>query len=189
LTGYLLAVFPLGLVALGGCSPTGNRLNLVTYDEAGKAKTHYTDFRRASFRQTSDGKIELVLHSQQASKVDPTQTIEQVVYLQTFWTPRPGTTYVDSTQVDTRIEYAIMTPPTGMRYDGGGFITYKIDKITKEAVGYLESGNLSPAYKMGDAVEPFGPARIYGRFRAKENGADVVNSLQMLGNQFVTPAK
>ncbi len=182
-------VWASGLMALAGCGPQDTRINLVTYDEAGEAAAHYTDFRRASFRTQSDGKIELVLRTQQPSQVDPSQTITQVVYVQMFWNPVPGVTYMESTQINARVQYALLTPPTGMRYDGGAFVTYKIDKQTHEAVGYVESGDLAAAFQMGEAAPPFGPARIYGHFRAKENPADVVDGLQTLAAQFVTPAK
>lgn len=178
-----------GLAAIAGCGPKGTRMNLVTYNEAGQANAHYTDFAQAYFKRQSDGRIDLVFESCQPSRVDPTQMITQIVHVQSFWTPQPGRTYVESSQVNARMQYAILTPPTGLRYDGGGFVTYKIDKRTGEAVGYVESGDLAPAYRMGDAVEPFGPAKIYGHFRARENPGNVVDAIQQLRNQFTVPAE
>ncbi len=175
------------IAGMVGCAPKGTRINLVTYDEAGKASTHYTDFREASFRCQSDNRIEVVFRTQTPSRIDPTQTITQIVYLQTFWAPRYGVTYAESTQVNACIEYAILTPPTGVRYDGGAFVTYKIDPNTKQAVGYIETGDLEPTYKMGNAVEPFGPARISGTFRADDRAGDVVNLQQMLKTKFTQP--
>jgi hypothetical protein len=176
--------------AAAGCrAPDRTRIELETFDDGGKSSRHYTDFAHASFRTLSDGRIELVLRSQQPSRVDPTQVINQVVYVQTFWNPRLGVTYAESTQVNARIQYAILTPPTGVRYDGGGFVTYEIDSRTGEAAGRIESGDLAPRYRMGNAVQPFGPARISGTFRARENAGQVVNGLQMLDSQFTQPVR
>jgi len=167
-----------------GCGPRVTRIELETYDAAGQPSRHYTEFTRAAFKQISDGRIELVLRSEQPSQIDPTQTITQVVHVQTFWTPRLGITYAEASQINARIQYAILTPPTGVRYDGGAFVSYKIDGLTGELVGWIESGELSPKFQMGNAVEPFGPARISGTFRAVENPGEVVTTHQMLRSQF-----
>lgn len=172
---------------LVGCGPKVTRLELQTFDKEGTSSRHYTDFSQAAFKRGSDGRIELVFQSQQPSQVDPTQTITQVVHVSTFWNPKFGITYADSTQINARVQYAILTPPTGVRYDGGAFVTYKIDSMTDEVVGYIESGDLSPKYQMGNAVEPFGPARCTGTFRAKENPGLVVTTHQMLESTLTSP--
>jgi hypothetical protein len=170
------------LVGCGG--PKVTRIELQTYDENGSPSRHYTEFTRAWFKTLSDGRVELVLRSQQPSQVDPAQMITQLVHVQMFWNPRPGITYADESQINARIQYAILTPPTGVRYDGGAFVSYDIDRLTGEAVGRIESGDLTPKFRMGNAVEPFGPARITGTFRACENPGEVVNTHQMLESQF-----
>ncbi len=182
-----LAYVMLGLVPavmLVGCGPKQTRLNLVTYDDAGAASAHYTDFGRAVYRVRPDKRIELVFRSQAPSRLDPAQTITQLVYIDEFWNPQLGVSYADSTQINSRVQYAILTPPTGVRYDGGAFVTYKFDQFTKEMVGWVESGSLSPASRLGNAAEPFGPARIYGEFRAVEDPATVVHVEQMLKTEF-----
>ena len=177
------------LAALSGCSPQGTRMNLITYDDQGKADRHFSDFGRASFRQESDKRIEVVFQGQVPSRIDPTQTITQVVCIQTFWTPLYGVTYAEKSQINAHVKYAILTPPTGICYEGAAFVTYDVDPLTKEVVGWIESGDLSPVSRMGDATEPFGPARITGNFRAVDKGGDVVNTLQMLKTQFTQPVE
>lgn len=176
-----------GAVLLVGCGPKVTRIELQAFDESGAASHHFTEFTRASFKRTTDGRIELVFRSQQPSQVDPTQNIIQIIHVQTFWTPRHGVTYADSSQINARVHYAILTPPTGVRYDGGAFVSYKIDSLTGEAVGWIESGELSPKFRMGNAVEPFGPARITGHFRATEDPGSIVETVQMLKSQFTQP--
>lgn len=189
-TGFVLptvVLLVLGPMLLAGCAPKVTRIELQTFDAEGKPAHHYTEFTRATFKRLSDGRIELSLRSQQPSRVDPTQVITQVVHVQSFWQPRGGVTYWESTQVNARVTYAIRTPPTGIRYDGGAFVSYSIDRMTGEAVGRIESGDLLPRYRMGNAVVPFGPTRITGTFRATENPADVVTTHQMLQGEFTQP--
>lgn len=181
----IVALLAAGLAPLVGCGPKVTRIELETFDEQGRPSRHYTEFTRAFFRRLSDGRIELCLNSQQPSTIDPTQMITQIVCVQTFWNPRPGVTYFESSQVNAHVQYAILTPPTGVRYDGGAFVSYNIDRATGEAVGRIESGDLAPKGRMGNAVEPFGPTRITGTFRAMESPGEVVNTQQMLRSRFI----
>jgi hypothetical protein len=186
-TQRTIACLVLGGCLAAGCSPKGARMNLITYDDMGTPNRHYSDFGRASFRWQSDNLIELVFQTQAPSTIDPTQTITQMVYIGTIWAPRYGVTNAEETQINAHVQYAILTPPTGVRYDGTAFVSYKIDPNTKEAVGRIESGDLTPVAKMGDATEPFGPARITGTFRASDNGGEVVNVIQAFKTQFNQP--
>lgn len=176
---------------VSGCTDlepiTVTRLNLTTFDAAGTPQHHYTEFRRASFRRLDDGRLELVLKSEQPSTVDPTQSIVQTMYVGMFWQPVYGRSRAEPTQINARVQYAIITAPTGVRYDGGAFVTYRIDRQTGEAVGRIESGTISPKYRIGNAAEPFGPARFTATFRATENPGEVVNTLDVLKTQFNQP--
>ncbi len=180
--GLLLVASCGSLIA--GCGSAGGRLDLTTYNEQGQPQQHYADFRRVSYRQSPGGTLDLIFRSERPSSVDPTQTITQIVYVKTFWNPRPGTTFVEATQINARVQYAMLTPPTGVRYDGTAFISYKLDKHTGLLTGQFESGSLSPRFRMGDAIEPFGQARFTGSFSATENSRDVVQAIQTLDAQF-----
>ncbi len=179
---YLTVVSAIALAT--GCGAERTRVDIRTYDEAGQEQQHFSAFNHASYRLSPGGLLELVMRAERASTIDPTQTITQIVYLKTFWTPRPGTTYIEETQINARIRYALLTPPTGVRYDGAGFLTYKRDGSTGDLVCHLESATLAPRYRMGEAVEPFGSARLSGTVRATEDPRDVVTTLQMLDAQF-----
>ncbi len=172
-------------VAASGCQePKSTRIELATMDAAGASRQYFVEFERAAYRRTARGVVELVMKVEQPSELDPRQTITQLLYVRQFWSPRPGTTYAEATQINARLRYAILTPPTGVRYDGSAFVTCKLDKRTGELIGHIESGTLSPQYRMGDASEPFGPARLTGTFRATENPREVVNAIQTLGTLF-----
>jgi len=171
------------LLAMAGCAAGPTRIEFTTFDTSGGSEHVYANFSSASYRKIQGGLIELVCRAETPSTLDPTQTITQIVFVRTFWHPQPGRTFVERTQLDGTVIYTVLTPPTGVRYDGAGFLTFKIrDDGTME--GEIESGTLTPRYRMGDAVIPFSSARITGRIRAVENPRDVVNTLQSIESQF-----
>lgn len=179
-----------GLLTAAGCTgliaPTETRLELVTFDPQGRQE-HYADFSQAYYAQNAAGLLELLLISEKPSTIDPTQMIRQIVLIREFWNPRPGKTYANATQTNASVSYAMLTPPTGVRYEGGAFLTYRMEG--NQAAGWIESGNLKPRYRMGGAVEPFGPATFKGTFRARENAARIVEMRQELDALFKsTPA-
>lgn len=185
---YWIGLF--GLLLLAGCksTPTDTRIDLMTFDEAGTPRQHYTEFRRASYRMSPGGLVELVLRSERPSERDPTQMIEQVIYIKCFWNPQPTRAFVDETQIDARVQYAVLTPPTGVRYDGSAMVTWRYDKDSGKLAGWIESGTLTPRFRMGDVIEPFGPANFTGTFVAEENPREIVETAQILEAQFNRPA-
>jgi len=175
----------LGLVVLvAGCCHNAPRMNLTTYDECGQPQEHFTHFSHAVYRVIPGGPLEMVMETETPSSIDPAQSIRQVIYLKTFWYPQPGRTFVESTQMDANTMYAIMTPPTGIRCDGSAMLTYKWNNKGEPIKAYIESGILTPKYRMGDAVEPFGPSRFTGRVTLYEDPGEVVKTLQYLETQF-----
>jgi hypothetical protein len=170
------------LICAGGCGHGRARIELVTYDEDGTARHHYADFDRASYRQLPGGLVELAMRAERPSTIDPTQTITQILLIRTFWNPQPARTWAEATQINARVQYAMLTPPTGIRYDGAAFLTYR--KRRGQITGHVESATLAPRYRMGQAVEPFDTARFTGTIRAKENPGEVVRLAQTIEAQF-----
>jgi hypothetical protein len=170
------------IACVAGCSPGRARVELVTYDEDAVARHHYADFDRAVYRQMPGGLVELAMRAERPSTLDPTQTITQVLLIRTFWNPQPARTWVEATQINGHVQFAMLTPPTGIRYDGSAFLTYRIRGDRMNA--HVESASLAPRYRMGQAVEPFDTARFTGRLRAKENPAEVVRLAHMVEAQF-----
>ncbi len=178
-----------GCLLLAACKapPTQTRIDLTTYDECDQQRRHYAQFDQAAYRLSPGGLVELVLRAQRPSSVDPTQTIHQVIYVKSFWNPQPARTAVDSSQIDARVQYALLTPPTGVRYDGAAMVTWRYDKRTKKLAGWIESGTLIPRFRLGDAAEPFGPANFTGTFVAEEDPGEVVETAQAMEYQFDKP--
>ena len=168
------------LAVLAGCSSQATRLILTTYDETGREQHHYADFNRVAFLLNPSGLLELGMRVQQPSKTDPTQTITQLIHIKEVWKPQPGRTAVESSQINVELRYAILTPPTGVRYDGAGFVFAKVAKDAKTVTGEIESGRLAPAYRMANAALPFGPARFTGTFRAVNNPGEVIDIARQL---------
>ncbi|MGQ9649446.1 MAG: hypothetical protein ACUVXJ_05005 [Phycisphaerae bacterium] len=169
-----------GLAGLAGCSSQSTRIHLTTYDEAGREQHHYADFNRAAFLVNPSGLVELGMRVEQPSKLDPTQTITQLVHIKEVWKPVPGRTAVERTQINVQVRYAILTPPTGVRYDGAGFLYAKFKEGSTTISGEIESGRLAPSYRMAEAVLPFGVARISGTFRAVKNPGEVIEIARQL---------
>jgi len=183
-----LALFVVaGLFCACQPEPALTRIDVAAYDDAGRLHRHYTDFRRAAYRLAPGGLVELVLQTERPSALDPTQTIRQVLLIQAFWNPQPGRSFVESSQIDARVRFAMLTPPTGVRYDGSAMVTWRVDRASRRLTGWIESGSLTPRFRMGDAVEPFGAANFTGSFIADENPGEVVETIQMLESRFNRP--
>ena len=184
------------LSGLTGCSSIrmnwfkpDTRIELSSVSAEGEIQEHYAKFDRASYRMSQDGLVELLLEAVRPAETDPTQNIRQLVCIKSHWLPIPGRTYMEASQINARVQYAILTPPTGIRYDGSAFVSYKLNKRNGELIGQIEGGHMAPRYRMGDAEPPFGPARFEGTFVATENAREVVAGMQQLAAQFTQPIK
>ena len=184
------------LAGLTGCSSfdmdwfkTKTRIELTSVNAVGELQEHFAEFDRASYRMSQDGLVELLLEAVRPAETDPTQNIRQLVCIKSHWLPIPGRTYMEASQINAQVQYAILTPPTGIRYDGSAFVSYELDKHTSELEGKIEGGHMAPRYRMGDAEPPFGPARFEGTFVATENAQEVVAGMQQLASQFTQPIK
>lgn len=170
------------VVSAIGCGPEWTRIELTTYDAAGGVQKLYAQFDRVYYHRPASGLVEVALISEEPSQRDPAQTITHLVHIQELWHPHPGVTFAEPTQINVRVRYAILTPPTGVRYDGSGFFTYKIKD--GGLVGELESGQLQARYRMGDIVERFPHARFTGTVIGVPHSGEVVALAQRLDTLF-----
>jgi hypothetical protein len=169
--GVVLAA---GLV---GCGPPPNRIYIQTFDEPLAPKKYNTDFAEAYFGKAADGGLDILLRWKQPTQADPTQDIEQIVHAHAFWTPVLGTTRAEASMINATLRFMILTPPTGVEYDGAGFVTFKVDRTGNILDGRIESGELVPRQAVGGARKPFGPARISGRIQATQNRRQILRLL------------
>lgn len=190
---YLIVVV-LALSCLTGCSSIDwfdrtTRIELSSVNAEGELQQHFAEFDQASYRMSQDGLVELLLETVRPAESDPTLNIRQLVCIKSHWLPIPGRTYMEASQINAQVQYAILTPPTGIRYDGSAFVSYKLNTRTGKLKGRIEGGHMAPRYRMGDAQPPFGPARFEGTFVAIENAREVVAGMQQLAAQFNQPIK
>jgi len=186
-TFALNGLFLTALIAVG-CASEPMRVHLTTYDETGAAQEHYADFTRAYYTTGPNGLMAWALSTEQPSPDDPTQIVTQIVHIREIWKTRPGKTFANASQINAQVRYAILTPPTGVRYDGSAFITYKSKRFSDVQICEIEAGRLTPSKRMGDVTVPFGPARFNGTFEATENQATVAEAAQLIDALFSTPA-
>ncbi len=167
----------LGLV-LVGCAPPPNRIYIETFNEPLAPKKYTTDFTEAYFGRSADGGLDILLRWKQPTQADPTQEMEQIIHAHAFWVPVYGTTRAEASMLNTTLRFMILTPPTGVGYQGAGFLTFTIDRAGQNLDGRIESGELAPRQAVGGARKPFGPARISGRVRAVQDRRQLLRLLQ-----------
>ena len=81
----------------------------------------------------------------------------------------PGRTFVESTQCNATLCYVIGTGPVAISYEGAGFVTFSLNGFKRTMTGKIESGQLSPLRRIGQAKDLLGQAQITGQFRAKQD--------------------
>lgn len=176
---FSAVVFGIYLTAgVFGCTPLPNRIYIETFDDPLAPKKYTTDFAEAYFARAADGGLDVLLRWKQPTQADPTQDIEQIVHAHAFWTPVLGTTRAEASMLNATLRFMILTPPTGVEYDGAGFITFKLDRSGNILDGRIESGELTPRQTVGGAQKPFGPARISGQIQATQNRRQILRFLQ-----------
>ncbi len=103
--------------------------------------------------------------------------MEQIVYARAIWKPTYGTTRAEASMINALLKFAILTPPTGVCYEGAGFLTFKMSRDGDTIDADIESGELGPTRLVGGARQPFGPARITGRIVATRNRRELLRYL------------
>ncbi len=175
------------LALLAGCGPVPNRIYIQTFSEPMAPVKYSTDFTEAWFARSADGGIDILLRWNQPTQADPTQNMEQIVHAHAFWTPVLGTTRAEASMLNAMLRFMILTPPTGVGYQGAGFLTFQINRAGDTLEGSIESGELVPRQLVGGAQQPFGPARISGRIRATESRRQVLRLLHEADRKLLAP--
>jgi len=168
------------LVLLAGCSSRTTKLQIRSFDADGQTTDLFERFEEACFSHDARGSLDLVFRSVKPSAVDPSQVIRQIVHINAFWQPIPGRTFVEPTQCNATICYMIGTGPVSISYEGGGFITFKMDWLKRYLTGQIESGELAPLRRVGRPKDLLGQAQISGEFRAKRDKSRVLAILSGL---------
>lgn len=104
--------------------------------------------------------------------------MSQIVEVEVFWRPRPGTSYAESSQTNANIVYGLTTGAGSITYEGAGFVSFSPSADKKSIQGRIESSTLYPARTVNAPPDLFGPCRMTGRFTAIEDRKHVVEKLR-----------
>jgi len=160
-----------------GCAPKITRLEIREAKHGARLGKLFQDFQECYYALSPGGNLDVVMRSRVPSEIDPTQNITQVGQIHCFWHPRPGVTYAEQTMINGYICYMIQTGGTAVSYEGGLFVSFKIDPRKHRITGRLESSQLKPLRRRGDATPPFGVAFAEGTFVGVEHPRRVTGML------------
>jgi len=152
-----------------GCARPVTELRIQSFGSGEGPVDLYERFDEAYYSRDARGSLDLVLRSIRPSRQDPSQIIRQTLHVNAFWTPMPGRTFVESTQCNATLCYVIGTGPVAISYEGAGFVTFSLNGFKRTMTGKIESGQLSPLRRIGQAKDLLGQAQITGQFRAKQD--------------------
>lgn len=104
--------------------------------------------------------------------------MSQMIYVELFWRPKPGTTYVEQSQTNASIQYCIVSGDDVISYEGAGFVTVDEKRWSDEMVGRIESSTLVPARFANEPIDLFGPCQLTGEFTATPDARRVADIKQ-----------
>jgi hypothetical protein len=118
---------------------------------------------------------------------DRDSRMSQMIQLQVFWKPRPGTTYAESSQTNASIVYCLITGGDAITYEGAGFVYFTVSRDGKKIEGRIESSTLYPVRYVGEPADLFGPCHLQGTFTAVEDRKHVVSVVQRMRKKLGPP--
>jgi hypothetical protein len=158
------------LLAISACSasrmPT-NRFLVADYGADGASREMFEDFPQGYYRSGEDGLVDIVLYRPALAVGAIEDDIVQTIHIQTYWRARPGTTHLQDSMLNSLVTYCLMRGDSGITYDGGGFVRYRIPKEGDVLNGVLARANLQPLRRTGDDLQIFHRAALSGRFQAQ----------------------
>jgi hypothetical protein len=154
--------------------------------ECARPKPLAERFDEALCSTDSRGEWDIVLHSLHPAQRDPRQSIEQILHLSLFWKPVPGTTYVESSQTNALMTYALLSGPTAISYEGAGFVYLTQDR-SGGISGRIESGTLSPTRRVGEPNDLLGTCKLTGEFKGRIDRSRVSELTSLLGQRLGPP--
>ena len=171
-----------GLIQLSamGCAPKETRFEVVSFKDAARQDRYSEKFPSGSFAVNAHRDYTITFELEPPSRSDelafsaPTDETSQVIRLEVFWKPRPGTTYAESSQTDANLSYCLISGRHAITYEGAGFVYFSRSYDGKTIHGKIESGTLVPVHFVGEPNDLFGPCHLRGSFIAREDRRKVV---------------
>jgi len=98
----------------------------------------------------------------------------QMLHVEVFWKPRPGTTFAESSQTNANISYYLLMGGRMVAYEGAGFVYFDASPAGDRIRGRIESGTLAPRRQDAESADALGRCRLVGEFEARRNEGAVV---------------
>jgi len=171
------------VLVTAGCSEQTTRLTLTSYLEADQPKEYAQSFQRGWFCENSSGEFLIALENEQYMAEPAERWVRQYVFITLLWVPKPGTTFAESSQINARIEYVMLSserpdgdqvsrrPLVQLCYRGTGFVSFRKSRRGDRLTGRIESSLLQPP--PGQVNDLFGEFTLVGRFRAVRDAGQV----------------
>ncbi|UCG15207.1 MAG: hypothetical protein JSV19_07905 [Phycisphaerales bacterium] len=184
----LLAAGAVTFCGLGpGCQQRATRFEITDYRITGEPARYFQDFEECYYDLDAMGNVDIVARHTDLLAADPDNATTQIVRLHGIWQAVPGTTRVESTQLNATVSYWIMGESGGVAFEGGGFTVFTEDAHGSILTGELELSALQPTCQVGDPPVPFARAELIGRFRATRDKRRVVRVVNEM-KRFFGPA-
>ena len=178
-----LAASFLALAIIAGCQQNYNRMTLVNYADPEKPETLTQNFTQGDFADATGGGYEILLASREPIGLSGGKVLRQAVYVTTLWTPIPGKTYAELSQINATIIYLVefedqpggvvisRAGPRTLCWKGSGFVSFYPDRTGEGLTGAIEEALLEPTHKK--AGYRLGAFQLSGNFKATRNRAAV----------------
>ncbi len=173
----MLAFVGLIFVA-GGCKykTAWNEMRLVSYRNVDSPRNVIQHFEGGSYTVDSAGQYDILLENHEPFSSKGKRILFQSIRIRTIWTPIPGRTYAESSQINANIDYTIKVEDAPyakvkaeggyvtLRYHGSGFVVVHENRSKTEITGSIENAELKPArVSAGDSLGTF---ILSGKFRS-----------------------
>lgn len=176
----------LSLFLMAGCESRETRFEIVSFKNAAQQDRFTEHFPTGSFNIDAQRDFTITFELEPSrGNGDPLTVVAndepcQIVRIEIFWKPRPGTTYAESSQTDANLTYCLISGKQAITYEGAGFVYFSRSSDGKTMTGQIESGTLVPVHFVGEPIDLFGPCHLQGPFVAREDRRRVALAQQKL---------
>lgn len=173
LAAGLTAIGMTALLILPACSTPRNTLWITDYRD-GRATPYRETFDECYFARDAGGNVNVVLRRERPVLDDPTRNLVQLVWLQTFWTPVPGTTVAHERQINATVRYALVSGRVTAAFEGAGSVFLDSVRGSDRVDVRIRQAFLTPRGQIFDGRLLFRNAELKGAMRATQDPARVV---------------
>jgi hypothetical protein len=195
LTRTAFAASLAGLLCVGGCVLPTEGSREIRVEPQNRYIRYTTEFPEAYIAPAAEGGYDLLLvdagdsqSRDSAGRLLPLASGRntQVIHMHIAWRPMRGATSNFPAATNTTVHWYVLNgQPAGsegmVEYSGIGFV--KLDIDTHDSLVDIQNLTIKPLTITGSARDPFGPARLQGKVRARNDAAAVSRVLGQLQEQ------